>query len=80
MQVGRCIEGKTTEAEVNKSVAEGRALMVAATPTLYLNGRKLEGGIQWQVLEQLINIELDHQTKAAESAEKCCEVTIPKIK
>lgn len=79
MQLGRCIETKATEAEVNRSVAEGRALQVAATPTVFLNGRKLEGGIQWQVLEQLINIELDHQAKAGDAGEKCCEVTIPKI-
>jgi hypothetical protein len=34
--------------------------------------------VPWQTLEAVINIELDHQTKAAE-AEKCCEVSIPKL-
>lgn len=79
MQLGRCIENKTTDAEVNRSVAEGRALRLSATPTLFLNGRKLEGAVQWQMLEALINLELEHQAKAAEAAEKCCEVTIPKL-
>ena len=64
---------------MGRSVAEGKALQVSATPTLFLNGRKLEGGVQWQVLEQLINMELEHQIKAREAAEKCCEVSIPKL-
>ena len=79
MQLGRCVDNKTTEAEVNKSVDEGYALQVSATPTMFLNGRKIEGGVPWQTLEQLINIELEHQAKAADASEKCCEVTIPKI-
>lgn len=79
MQLGRCIDGKATEPEVDKSIAEGRALQVAATPTVFVNGRRIEGAVQWQVLEQLINLELEHQAKSAEANEKCCEVTIPKI-
>jgi protein-disulfide isomerase len=79
MQLGRCVENKTTESEVSRESAEGRALQVSATPTLFLNGRKLEGGVQWPMLEKLINLEVEHQAKAAEAAEKCCEVTIPKL-
>ena len=79
MQLGRCVDNKSTEADVNKAVDEGYSLQVAATPTIFLNGRKLEGGIPWQTLEELINIELEHQAKAADAGEKCCEVTIPKI-
>ena len=79
MQLGRCVDNKTTDAEVMKSVNEGYALQVSATPTLFLNGRKIEGGIPWPTLEQLINIELEHQAKAADAGEKCCEVTIPKL-
>lgn len=79
MQLGRCVDNKVTDAEVNKSINEGYALQVAATPTLFLNGRKIEGGVPWQTLEQLINIELEHQAKANDAGEKCCEVTIPKI-
>jgi protein-disulfide isomerase len=80
VQLGRCVDTKATEPEVDRNVADGHALQVSATPTVYLNGRKLEGGVQWQVLEQLINIELD-RTKAAAAAtpEKCCEVTLPKL-
>ncbi len=79
MQLGRCVETKATEAEVDKSVAEGHQLQVSATPTIFMNGRKLEGSIPWQQLEPLINFELDHQAKAAAAADKCCEVNIPKL-
>ena len=50
------------------------------TPTLFLNGRKvMDNMAQWQVLQQLISMELDHQTKVAEAAEKCCTVTPPTL-
>jgi protein-disulfide isomerase len=78
-QLGRCLDQKSTEADVNKSAAEGHALGIAATPTIYINGRKIEGGIPWPNLEALINLEIAHQAKAAEAADKCCEVTIPKL-
>jgi predicted DsbA family dithiol-disulfide isomerase len=80
LQLGRCIDSKATEDEVNRSVAMGRELGVDATPTLYLNGRKLVDNMaQWQTLQQLITLELDHQAKVAEEAEKCCVVEIPQV-
>jgi protein-disulfide isomerase len=78
MQLSRCIDNKATEPEVNKTLAEGHALGVDATPTMYLNGRKLVGNIPWQSMEQLINIELDHQAKAGDAGEQCCTV-MPKV-
>lgn len=54
-----CVEKKATEAEVDKSIAEGHALGVDSTPTSFLNGSKLAGTVEWDVLRQLINIELD---------------------
>lgn len=79
MQLGRCIETKATEAEVNREVSEGHALQVSATPTVFLNGRKLEGGLAWQTMEQLIKLEIDHQAQVSSANEKCCEVTLPKL-
>ncbi len=63
MALGRCIESKSTEAELADEIAEGRALKVEATPTMFLNGRKLEGGIPWQIVEALINMELRRKPK-----------------
>lgn len=78
MALGACVGNNAGEKDVAAEMAEGHALQIQATPTLFLNGRKLEGGVPWQTLETLINIELDRQAKMAE-AEKCCEVGIPKV-
>jgi len=59
LQLGRCLDTKSTEPEVNRSIAEGRALELRGTPTLFINGRKI-GGLQWPDLELLINTELQH--------------------
>lgn len=61
VQFGRCVDTKATEDEVNRNIAEGRALGVNGTPTLFINGRKI-GGLQPDVLQQLIDIELKYKT------------------
>jgi protein-disulfide isomerase len=78
LQLGRCMDTKATEAEVNASVAEARELKVDATPTMFLNGRRLVGNYPWPNLEQIINGELNYQKTTQTSAnEKCCEIKIP---
>ena len=77
LQLGRCIDTKATEADVNKSLAEGRALRVDATPTIFVNGRRLVGNYPWPNLEQIINGELNYQKNANNAGEKCCEIKIP---
>ena len=58
-QLGQCIDTKATEPEVDRSIAEGRAVGVKGTPTLFINGRRI-GGLQWPDLQLVINIELQH--------------------
>lgn len=65
IQLSRCIEGKETDSEVLANMADGRALGVDATPTTFLNGRKLVGTMQWELLQQLLTMELDRQTQLA---------------
>lgn len=77
IQLGRCLDTKATEADIDKDIAEAKALTITATPTLFINGRRLVGNYPWQNLEQIIKQELDYQSASAEAAEKCCEVTIP---
>jgi protein-disulfide isomerase len=80
VQLGRCVESKATDAEVTRTQEMGRALGVDGTPTLYLNGRKLmDQTAQWPTLQQLISLEIDHQVKIKEEAEKCCMLAIPKV-
>ncbi len=77
IQLGRCLDTQATVADIDKDIAEGKSLGINATPTLFINGRRLVGNYPWQNLEQIIRQELDYQSSAADAAEKCCEVTIP---
>lgn len=76
-----CAEDKAARAEVDNTIAMGRSLSVNATPTLYINGRKIEGAVEWNVLTQLLQIEMDHQAQVAKAAkpadDSCCTVEIP---
>ena len=54
-----CVGTKASKPEVDNSIEEGRALGVDSTPTSFLNGSKLAGTVEWEVLRQLINIELN---------------------
>ena len=77
LQFGRCIDTKATEPEIDKEIAEGHALSVEATPTTFVNGRRLVGNYPWANLEQIINGELNYQSTTHNAGEKCCEVSIP---
>ncbi len=79
VKLGQCIDTKATEKEVEREVAEGRALQVSGTPTVFLNGRPLTGAIPWQTLDQIIQRELSYQQTAKDAGEKCCEVSIPSL-
>ena len=88
LQLGRCMDDKTSAAAVDSSVELGHKLAISATPTLFINGRKLEGGVEWNMLQQLLQIEIDHktaETKTTASAaskkedDSCCTVEIPKV-
>lgn len=72
----RCMDAKTTEGEVEKSLAEGKALKIDQTPTLFINGRRIPGSIPWDNLKALIDGEMAF-APASGADEKCCEVKIP---
>ena len=79
LQLDRCIETKATAAEIEKSIAEARALGVSATPTVFLNGRQLVGpAATWANLRQVIDYEIEYQKTAKNAGEDCgCEVKLP---
>src|SRR5208337_2938532 len=77
-QLGRCMETKETEPEVDKSVAESRALHVNSTPTLFVNGRRLPAQVDWNSLRQIIDEEIEYQKTAKNAGEDCgCTVKLP---
>ena len=59
VQLGRCIDSRATEPEVDSSIAEGRALGIQGTPTLFINGRKI-GGLVWPDLQMVLNKEVEY--------------------
>jgi protein-disulfide isomerase len=77
MQLGRCMDSKATEADINASIAQGKSLKIDATPTLFVNGRRLVGNYPWQNLQQIVNGELNYQKSNPNAGEKCCEIKIP---
>jgi protein-disulfide isomerase len=62
VQLGRCIASKAGDADVAKNIAEGHALNVTGTPSLFINGRKISG-VDFSVLQQIIQAELDRAPK-----------------
>jgi protein-disulfide isomerase len=78
LQLSRCMETKATEAEVNRTMELGKSLDVAATPTIFVNGRRLSGAIDWPDLKRIIDYEIAYQKTAKNAGEDCgCEVKLP---
>jgi protein-disulfide isomerase len=78
LQLTRCLDTRATEADVNKSMAEGRALQLNSTPTLFINGRRMVGQIQWPQLKQVIDTEIEYQKTAKNAGEDCgCDLKLP---
>lgn len=69
VQLGKCIDTKATEPEVEQSIAEGQELGVNGTPTLFINGRKI-GGLMWPDLQLVINKELEYLSANSQSASR----------
>jgi len=78
LKLTRCIDSKETAGEVNDSIAEGKALGVNSTPTLFINGRKISQNLPWKNLKQVIDFELNYQKTAKNAGDiDCCTVKLP---
>ena len=77
LQLGRCMDTKATESEVDKNVAEGKALDLNSTPTLFVNGRRIAQSIDWTSLRNIIDYEIEYQKTAKNAGEDCgCELKL----
>ncbi len=77
LQLNRCLETRATESEVDASLAEGRSLQVNATPTLFVNGRRLASQVSWPQLKAIIDFEIEYQKTAHTAGDSsCCEVKL----
>jgi protein-disulfide isomerase len=78
LHLSRCLDTRSTEAEVNQNIAESRELKVFLTPTIFVNGRKLEGQIGWPELREIIDLEIEYQKSAKNAGEDCgCDLKLP---
>lgn len=75
LQLSRCLDARTTEAEVDKNAADAKALQINSIPTMFVNGRRLTGQIGWPDLRRIIDYEIDYQKTARNAGEDCgCEI------
>lgn len=75
LQLGRCIDTRAAEADVDRNIAEARALKLNSTPTLFVNGRRLVGRLDWPTLRSIIDFEIEYQKTARNAGEEaCCEL------
>jgi len=77
LQLTSCMDSRATEGEVDKDIAEGRALQVDSTPTLFINGRRLTSAAEWPMLQAIIDYEIDYQRTAKNAGEDCgCSIRL----
>ena len=51
---------------------------VSSTPTIFVNGRRMVGAVDWPSLKRVIDFEIDYQKTAKNAGEDCgCSVTLP---
>jgi len=77
LQLGRCFDERLTEKDVDETIAEGRALLVNSTPTLFVNGRRFTTQVPWDNLRQIIDFELESGNLFGGGDEECCTVELP---
>jgi len=77
LKLSPCLSDPATARHIRESIAEGRSLGISSTPTLFVNGRKLSGAVDWEKLKQVIENEIEYQKVAQDAGDDCgCEVPI----
>jgi protein-disulfide isomerase len=84
LQLSSCVQNGATAKLVEDNQAQGRALGVQQTPTLFLNGRQVAGAAPLEQLDLVIQMELSRkpqtgQNEPAKKDAKCCEVSLPVV-
>jgi len=77
MRLGMCMQNKETEADVEKSLAQGHDLAINSTPTLFINGRRIDKAIDWPSLKNIIDYEIEYQKTAHDAGDDCgCDLKL----
>ncbi len=72
LRLGPCLDSREAAALVDRSLQQGRALKVGSTPTMFVNGRRLPGNVDWPTLKGVLDNEIAY-------AEACCSVTLAPV-
>jgi protein-disulfide isomerase len=67
-----CMQSQEAAKRVNASIAAGQALGVSGTPTLFINGRRVVGGVSLDALEAAVanELELGHRGAGSSGAQR----------
>jgi protein-disulfide isomerase len=72
-----CMTAPEPRAQVDRTIAMGDALKINATPTLFVNGRRLVGTIALENLKIVTQHEIEWaRTQASKSGADCCSVQL----
>ena len=78
LQLGRCLDNKETEPQVNAGIAAAQKLGINSTPTMFINGRKLAGSNTWEQIKRIVDFEIKYQSTMHNAGDtSCCSVTLP---
>lgn len=71
-QFTTCYDTKSTAMDIERSSENARELGITQTPVLFINGRRLNGGADWNTLKTIIDFELDYQKTAKNAGDTAC--------
>ena len=75
LRLSPCLDDPETRTVVEASIQEGRNVAVTQTPTIFVNGRKLAGNLDWNRLKRIIDYEIEYQKVTKNAGDDCgCEV------
>ena len=80
IKFSQCLKSPEALAKVDAAIAEGQALDVNSTPTVFVNGRKLGGSPEWEQLKAVIDYELKYQEVTHNAGDDCgcaAEIAFP---
>jgi len=76
-QLTSCMDTSATADEVKRTTDMAHDLGVNQTPTMFINGRKIAGAMQWNDLKTIIDYEIGYQKTAKNAGEDCgCSISL----
>ena len=77
VRLNSCMDTKETDKEVADEMEKVKDLDINATPTMFVNGRRIANSIDWASLKSMIENEIEYQKTAKNAGEDCgCETKL----